>query len=72
VWGILIECGVLSDGMKLTDALQVLGQPTGERFSRGGETNHIRWAYEWNLRLAPPSISAELKDGKLTNFRVTR
>jgi hypothetical protein len=72
VWHVLVQGGVLKDGMKLTDALPVLGEPTRERFSRGGETNHVYWAYEWSLRLAPPSISAELKDGKLSNFRVTR
>jgi hypothetical protein len=71
VWDVLLRAGVLRDGMKLTEAEELLGQSNWGRSPYGEERAgvvHHHWRYPSKLRKAPAMLGAAVKDGLVVKF----
>ena len=73
VWDVLIRAAVLRDGMKLSEAEELLGPSTRGRSpyvaERPGEVHH-HWRYPSQLRKAPAMLDAVVKDGAVVKFEL--
>ena len=65
-WNILIEHGVLKDGMSMKEARGILGPPTYQ------EEVHVGWYFNFDGRHVFPGLTAALEDGVLKNWQVYR
>jgi hypothetical protein len=64
-WQILIEQGVLKDGMSMKEARRVLGRPTYDK------EGHVRWYFNFHGMHVYPGLGAELQDGALKNWTLS-
>jgi hypothetical protein len=69
-WRALTELGVLKDGIPVKEARAILGPPTHPH-PRNEAPQNIEWHYASTMHVNPYLV-ADLRNGKLYNFRINR
>jgi hypothetical protein len=63
-WRVLLETGVLRPGMKLEEAVAILGTPSPTR-------SGMQWYYHSGMHVNP-ALRCTLNDGRVEKFEITR